>query len=767
MIGGTTFSEVFGSVPPGDPERLANIARAAVRAGLAVVLCRTADKAPLCTLTQRERKAADAQAVQAARDRGENRPEARTHPCGLNHAFTDPDKAFRVVNRLVKSGLVPNLGVELGRSRMVNVDVDSASELAAFLLDRTVHEGPADRSLTVRSPGKLSRDGETWAHRDGGHFWFTVPDGLEIPSGAGVYKASSGWVVSWADHQVLVPPSSRAEGSYELLSEPEALPAWLAELIIGVAKIRDDRRKERATLVIDSDDPIERWSILTPWADLLGPDEWTDTGQIDNCSCPIWTAPGVHAHWKSATAHDLGCAVFDATTGWGPLRVWTDSPALDGIEGGRTYTKLQYVAARDHDGIQRSAMQALGLAAGVSDQEFPGFDPRVDNEPLSVDPPAPEGHPDVKDPWDATPQTADEVEKDDPVADLIATWLGSAGLEGIPDPEPVIEGVLDLDTLARVIGKSGHGKSFVMIDMACAVATGQPWQGRPVTQGLVVYMVAEGARGFKRRIRAWESRHHAGVPIPDTSLQVIPYPIQATDAKAWRVYRAALSRLKPVMVVMDTQARITVGANENDPQDMSVLTERVEQVRRETAACTVLVHHLGHQGDHGRGHSSMLGAVNSEIRVTKDGDELTVYCDKQKDDGAFEPIVLVLEPEAESVVLVSPAALVDPFTSAEPFGQAGTSAQSWEQLLFIAWDQGGRVGMTRDLLKGAFASYALTQHGKPFAMPKTFNRAWTKLIESGELVGIEGRASYYRVTDEAVERYGIRRTIPGQRQPVD
>ena len=41
----------------------------------------------------------------------------------------------------------------------------------------------------------------------------------------------------------------------------------------------------------------------------------------------------------------------------------------------------------------------------------------------------------------------------------------------LPQPEPLIAGVLDLDTLAWLHGRSGHGKSFVALDMAGHVVT--------------------------------------------------------------------------------------------------------------------------------------------------------------------------------------------------------------------------------------------------------------------------------------------------------
>jgi hypothetical protein len=62
-----------------------------------------------------------------------------------------------------------------------------------------------------------------------------------------------------------------------------------------------------------------------------------------------------------------------------------------------------------------------------------------------------------------------------------------------------VKGVLPKAELAVVFGSSGSGKSFVVFDMAAAIATGALWQGRKTTKGKVVFVLAEGAMGFRNR----------------------------------------------------------------------------------------------------------------------------------------------------------------------------------------------------------------------------------------------------------------------------
>jgi len=83
-----------------------------------------------------------------------------------------------------------------------------------------------------------------------------------------------------------------------------------------------------------------------------------------------------------------------------------------------------------------------------------------------------------------------------------ALLLNRTALKALPDPEPLVDGVLDQGTVALLYGKWGSGKSFIALDWAASVATGRAWQGRSTEQRRVLYVAAEGAFGFKGRVDA-------------------------------------------------------------------------------------------------------------------------------------------------------------------------------------------------------------------------------------------------------------------------
>lgn len=384
MISESRVAAVFGAVPAGDETtNLVHQARAMIRNGFAVVLCKPGTKIPMCTLSSTEVKRADEEAQLIARSEGATRWASITHPCGFKHALTDEKTSDRVIARLIKSRGRLNLGIELRASRVVVVDVDTEFEMAAFKRDWEQETGSAlPYGMTVASPGVYADSGDgngSWKHKNGGHYWFTLPEGMVLPAIDGALKMPTGWVIMWADRQVLVPPSVRQEGPYKLVGDAHEIPPWLLKKILGhmmerkaraEAKLAADRERVARG---DGTASIDVWAASFPWADLLEPDGWVDTGKPSNCGCIEWTAPPAedHASPKSATAHEPGCSLTGTEGGHSVLHVWTDNPPefLTGeaasklSSSGKTFTKLQYVALRDHDGDIREACRAMGIPA--------------------------------------------------------------------------------------------------------------------------------------------------------------------------------------------------------------------------------------------------------------------------------------------------------------------------------------------------------------------------------------------------------------------
>jgi hypothetical protein len=689
VIGSTTLSQVLSG-----RGGIADVAAFALRSGFAVVLDQPGGKVPVCILGDVARRRADREArdqavadndawrretdpVRRAMMRHHPRPDKVTHACGIRHVLTadHADTVRSIVAAVGKRHGRINIGIEPGASRLVVVDVDTEAERMAY--ERWCRDHGTDAELTVQSPGKRV-DGE-WVHRDGGHYWYTLPEDVTLPVGpdGGTIKIN-GFSVVWANRQVLIPPSSRVEGDYLYTGAPvRDCPAPLIEAVLAYTEQRarqaEDRIGNGGTYTA-----IDAWDARTAWADVLLPDGWIDSGKIDNCGCPVWTAPGQHASYKSATAHDAGCGRYDTSDGWGPLHIWTDNPP-EPLIGLRTLTKLDYLARMS--GVERGDM-ATELGIGAEDLSFDVDHQVTSTQPADTPLPAAQQATAPVEDLFTDPGDPDAAPDLSPAEVFLNRSKSSAQLRAEPPLSPLIDGVLDKDATFRIVGPSGHGKTFVTLDMVASLATDQPWQGHAThADGRpVVYVVAEGAAGFKRRLWAWEQEYHDGEPISVDRLRIFDWAIQIKDQAGWRTFREALQLINPCLVVLDTQARVTVGMEENSATDMGIAVSRIDLIRVENPGCTAgTVHHSGYAGEHGRGSTAVYGSVTTEITIVKDaGGVITVGNPKQKDDAKFEPLTLQLRQVDIPDGLDRPAAVVDhgdPFET--PVVRAVSTENHW------------------------------------------------------------------------------------------
>jgi hypothetical protein len=203
-------------------------------------------------------------------------------------------------------------------------------------------------------------------------------------------------------------------------------------------------------------------------------------------------------------------------------------------------------------------------------------------------------------------------------------------------PQWLIKRFVSADSLTTLFGSPGCGKSFVAIDMACCIASGQEWNGNRTATGQVLYIAGEGHVGFARRLTAWESVHGA---IPANRLFVSTRSI-AFNAAGLQDVLDAIKELSdvPVLIVIDTLATVIDG-NENDAADMARFIRALKAMQVRTQAAVLVVHHTGH-GDksRARGHSSLNGAIDTELKLERTDGNGTLTCTKQKDGEEPKPV---------------------------------------------------------------------------------------------------------------------------------
>jgi hypothetical protein len=329
-----------------------------------------------------------------------------------------------------------------------------------------------------------------------------------------------------------------------------------------------------------------------------------------------------------------------------------------------------------------------------------------------------------------TLEQAMDAAPEDAVDALIAEMLTLSEVTERPAPKYLIKGLLNLESESWIIGAAGSKKSFVTLDMCMHVARGLPWQGLKVNQADVIIVAAEGAGGMGRRVKAWRETYGELPP----NVHVLPRPVQTGDTTAWAVLVKACTRVlggRDALVVLDTQARLTVGLDENTSKDMGIFINAVTALKRATGACVLSVHHTGRSGGDARGSSALDGAQDTELTVIKnDSYRGELRSSKQKDLDEREPLPLRFAgvtvgvdedgDDVTSLVLLAPDAWTDSQDEARPEEHATAvrvqEPQDWtltlfehhaqvvkRQILQTLHDLAGQSGRTEAQVKKAVA----------------------------------------------------------------
>ena len=327
--------------------------------------------------------------------------------------------------------------------------------------------------------------------------------------------------------------------------------------------------------------------------------------------------------------------------------------------------------------------------------------------------------------------------------DWATELLTPSRLAEIEPPQVLVDGWLFGNSLSRIVGPSGAMKSFVAVDIACSVATGRAWHGHAVKQGLAVYVVGEGSSGTKARIDAWSEQ--TGLTIPDAGLLILPWAVQ-TGGPEWSGFVNHLTALGPALVVLDTQARVTVGRDENSAQDMGEAVAAWDDLRETTGANVMLVHHTGVSGgERGRGSGAVFGALTSETLVTRSGMNLTLSCKKQKDVELPPPLMLTANAVANSLVL---RGAMDPdrdgLINPMPISTQDRGRERALTLVRVMRGFAGGNGGTKAEIKQMFMDSSQLSSESPNAKRVAFQRAWTRLEQAKRI----GR-------NPLMERYGF------------
>ena len=174
------------------------------------------------------------------------------------------------------------------------------------------------------------------------------------------------------------------------------------------------------------------------------------------------------------------------------------------------------------------------------------------------------------------------------------------------DPAPplgpaIIKGMLPCYGTGLGIGQSGAGKTFIMIDLAVAVASGSNFFGRPIkTRAGVCIIAAEGAGEFNRRIDACTQFRGVSEILP---FSYLPF---SGDLKNDAEFEQLLSELPLIdamfredhgvplgLVILDTISATFAMESQNDAAEVTAVCKRLKQIGERVKVFAFGVHHVG------------------------------------------------------------------------------------------------------------------------------------------------------------------------------
>lgn len=191
-----------------------------------------------------------------------------------------------------------------------------------------------------------------------------------------------------------------------------------------------------------------------------------------------------------------------------------------------------------------------------------------------------------------------------------------------------------------IFGPSGSFKSFYMLDVALNIAQADS----------VVYVAAEGIRGFQSRVEAW-CEHYK---LTAGHLHFIKEEVNLMDSAAITKLVTTLKKLKNPMrlIILDTYARCMVGGDENSAKDAGLVIRHCATIQRTFKTAVAVVHHANRAETGERGSGALRGAADAMIEVSLIDEVIKVECSKMKDWEPWPVELYRFAPVAQSGILL-------------------------------------------------------------------------------------------------------------------
>jgi hypothetical protein len=232
-------------------------------------------------------------------------------------------------------------------------------------------------------------------------------------------------------------------------------------------------------------------------------------------------------------------------------------------------------------------------------------------------------------------------------------------------------------------GMTGSKKTWLMYDLAVSVATGQPWAGIFPTRTVKSLIIDE--ENGRRRVCARFARILKG---HNTDQSTVNDTLAVTTMLGINLGNGDMRHLEEFiklnhieLVIIDSQAAVTNGLDENSVQGMRTFYDGLKHIAESTQAAIICLHHTTKDGVI-RGSQSITDTADQVFKVKSKNntDRITITAEKLRDGGDltinlkahFEDkekfslsSIAVLHKEEDTEAEIEPENSDDKLTSAE------------------------------------------------------------------------------------------------------
>lgn len=184
---------------------------------------------------------------------------------------------------------------------------------------------------------------------------------------------------------------------------------------------------------------------------------------------------------------------------------------------------------------------------------------------------------------------------------------------------PVIEGLLREGETMNLIASPKTGKSWLVLDLAIAVATGRPWLGRFPTVAGDVLIIDNELHGETSANRIPKVAKARGIGTDEFADSVFIRNLRGglQDLVSLGPYFRAIEPRRFRLIVLDAFYRfLPAGMDENANADMATLYNHIDRYAADLGCAFVLIHHSSKGNQSGKSVTDVGAGAGSQSRAS-------------------------------------------------------------------------------------------------------------------------------------------------------